>query len=112
MKKVIGDPDICWLCGANGRSDPLDRHHAFGGANRKLSEEDGLCFSLCHNKCHIFGSNSVHQNRAQDLRLKQQAQRYAMIKHDYTIQQFIARYGKNYLDESGLDIWPEENDIC
>ena len=108
MKKVIGAPDECWLCGANGYSDPLDRHHIFGGSNRKNSEHDGLCVMLCHSKCHIFGSDAAHQNHDTDVRLKQNGQNYAMAKFGWTVDQFRQRYGKNYIDESGLDIWPEE----
>ena len=39
-------PRACWLCGRNGASDPLDAHHIFGGANRKLSEKYGR-WCLC-----------------------------------------------------------------
>ena len=36
----------CWLCGRNGADDPLDVHHIFGGANRKLSDRFGLTVYL------------------------------------------------------------------
>ena len=41
---------VCWLCGANGYSDHLDRHHIFGGPYRKKSEKYGLVVYLCHKK--------------------------------------------------------------
>ena len=108
MRKQIGPDNECFLCGQNGNGDPLDRHHIFGGANRKLSEEDGLCVMLCHNKCHLHGHNSVHQNADTMLRLHKIGQRYAMVTKFWTAGYFRQRYGKNYLDESGPDIWPEE----
>ena len=53
----------CFLCGATGGADPLDRHHIFPGtANRKKSEKYGLVVYLCHNRCHIFGRRAVHNN--------------------------------------------------
>ena len=111
MKKVeiLGAEDTCFLCGRTDGFDPLNRHEIFyGSGRRQLSIEDGLCVMLCHNRCHQFGPDAVHNNHEKDLWLKQVGQRYAMIKYDWTEEQFRQRYGKNYLDESGLDIWPEE----
>ena len=42
----------CFLCGRNDPSDPLERHHILGGANRKKSEKYGLVVYLCGNRCH------------------------------------------------------------
>lgn len=48
----------CFLCGATGGADPLDRHHIFPGtANRKKSEKYGLVVYLCHNRCHTQQRN-------------------------------------------------------
>ena len=89
---------VCFLCGKNGSTDPLDKHHIFGGANRDKSEADGLYVYLCHHDCHIFGKYAAHSNRktAQFLHefgeiewLKQDSKR--------TVKDFISRYGKNYL---------------
>lgn len=87
----------CWLCGANGYADPLDRHHIFGGANRKKSEKMGLVVLLCHNSCHIFGKNAAHQNKHTMLLLHQYGQRKAMEEHNLTVEDFIREFGKNYL---------------
>lgn len=73
-----------------------------------MSIDDGLYVMLCHDSCHQYGPYSAHQCRETDLMLKRVGQNYAMIKHGWTLEQFIARYEQNYLDESGLDIWPEE----
>ena len=87
----------CWLCGANGSSDPLDRHHIFPGALRDKSEQYGLVVYLCHEHCHIFGKYSVHKN-AQTMRsLKQYGQKKAMKEQGWTKADFIREFGKNYL---------------
>jgi len=36
---ILHDGESCYLCGRNGSGDPLDWHHVFGGANKKLSEK-------------------------------------------------------------------------
>lgn len=46
----------CALCGKPGTGlDPLDKHHIFGGSNRRNSERYGLVVPLHHYECHIFG---------------------------------------------------------
>ena len=97
--RTIGDKSVCYICGRNGAADPLDRHHIYGGANRKLSEEDGLCVMLCHNDCHLFGESAVHQNHDVNLWMKQVGQRYAMLVYGWTEDEFRQRYGKSYLSE-------------
>lgn len=87
----------CWLCGANGRQDPLDRHHIFGGSNRKKSEKYGLVVDLCHNKCHIFGKEAVHKNAATMQKLHEYGQRKAMDGQGWTKEDFIREFGKNYV---------------
>lgn len=89
----------CWLCGANGYSDPLDKHHIFGGSNRKKSERMGLYVYLCHNRCHIFGKYSAHQNKDTMLKLHQYGQRRAMEENEWTTEDFIREFGKNYIWE-------------
>ena len=89
--------NTCWLCGANGCADPLDKHHIFGGANRKKSERMGLVVYLCHNRCHIFGKKAVHQNREIMLKLHRYGQEKAMLENGWDTERFIAEFGKNYL---------------
>lgn len=88
---------VCWLCGANGSNDPLDKHHIFGAANRKKSEKLGLVVYLCHDKCHIFGKNAVHQNKDRMRLLHEYGQRKAMNEQGWDTDRFIAEFGKNYL---------------
>lgn len=87
----------CFLCGANGSCDPLDRHHIFPGPLRQKSEEYGLVVDLCHNSCHIFGPFAAHKNPHVMLRLKQYGQRKAMEEQGWTTDEFIRQFGKNYL---------------
>lgn len=97
MKTIIQKDRRCFLCGRNGASDPLDLHHIFGGPYRKKSDRYGLTVYLCHNACHIFGPNAVHNNRAQDLRLKQIGQKAWMEQNGKTTEEFIKEFGRNYV---------------
>ena len=87
----------CWLCGKNGALDPLDRHHIFGGANKKKSERDGLVVDLCHNECHIFGPKAAHNNAETMRKLHEYGQKKAMDENNWTIDDFIREFGRNYL---------------
>lgn len=88
----------CFLCGKNGSDDKLDLHHIFGGANRKKSGKYGLVVYLCHNNCHIFGKNAVHQNPETMKLLHQYGQKKAMEENGWSVEDFIREFGKNYLD--------------
>lgn len=87
----------CWLCEKNGNADPLDKHHIFGGVNRKKSEKYGLYVYLCHNECHIFGEDSAHQNRVTMQMLHEYGQRKAMEEQNWTKKDFIREFGRNYI---------------
>lgn len=87
----------CWLCGENGAADPLDRHHIFGGANRKKSERYGLVVRLCHHSCHIFGPEAAHNNKETMRLLHEYGQRKAMEEQGWTTEDFIREFGRNYL---------------
>lgn len=84
----------CWLC---GRSGNLDRHHIFGGANRKKSEKYGLVVDLCHHDCHIFGKSAAHNNKETMKMLHEYGQRKAMEEQGWTTEDFIREFGRNYL---------------
>lgn len=87
----------CFLCGRNGASDPLDRHHIFNGPYRKKSEKYNLVVYLCHNDCHIFGKKAVHNNSENMLKVKQYGQRKAMQEQGWNVEDFIREFGRNYL---------------
>lgn len=88
---------VCWRCGKNGQSDPLDTHHIFGNSSRKKSERLGLCVYLCHHECHIFGPEAVHQNRDTMQALHEYGQRLAMEEMGWTQEDFRREFGKNYI---------------
>ena len=87
----------CWLCGRNGNADPLDRHHIFGGARRKLSEKYGLVVDLCHHDCHLFGAEAAHRSRETMQALHEYGQRLCMERHGMSREEFMLIFGKNYL---------------
>lgn len=89
----------CWLCGKNGTDEPLDRHHIFGGANRRKSEKLGLVVDLCHGSCHIFGERAAHRCRETAQALHEYGQRMAMERMGWSTADFVREFGRNYLDE-------------
>ena len=91
------DKTRCFLCGLIGYVEPLDKHHIWGGALRKKSERYGLTVYLHHNRCHIFGENSVHKNAKLDRKLKEHAQKKAMEHYGWSIEDFRKEFYKNYL---------------
>lgn len=98
MESIIQkDRDHCFICGMNTNLEPLDCHHVFGASNRKKSEQYGLKVYIHHNKCHIFGENSVHKNAKVDRALKKLVQKKAMHHYGWTTEEFIRRFGKNYI---------------
>ncbi|MDO4563930.1 MAG: hypothetical protein Q4C12_08910 [Clostridia bacterium] len=97
-KSILQDNDKrCYLCGRYACGDPLDKHHVFGGAFRKKSEQYGLTVHLHHFECHIFGDESAHKNHSVDLEIKEKAQRVAMDYYGWTEDEFRGIFGKNYL---------------
>lgn len=91
------DKTHCFICGMNRCLEPLDEHHVFGGPNRAKSEKYGLKIYIHHNKCHIFGENSVHKNAKVDRAVKRIVQERAMQYYGWTVEQFREIFGKNYI---------------
>ena len=95
MNSVLQSTKECLIC---GRKQNLDKHHVFFGAGlRDKSEQYGLTVWLCHNEHHVFGENSVHKNAALRRHVQQWAQKKAMKKYGWTINDFISVFHKNYL---------------
>lgn len=91
MKSIIQNSYECFICGT---TTCLEKHHCFpGNPNRKHSEEDGLWVYLCAD--HHRGNVSVHFNHEMEQKLKKYSQMVYERKH--TREQFVERYGKNYL---------------
>lgn len=93
------DNERCYLCGRYACGDPLDKHHVFGGASRSKSEHYGLTVYLHHFCCHIFGESAVHKNSEVDHSLKEEVQKLAMEHYGWTVDDFRAVFGKNYIQE-------------
>lgn len=92
---VQDDTDCCYIC--YGCREKLDRHEVFYGPYREKSKCLGLWVTLCHSEHHIFGPSAVHQNREVDLALKQAGQLAAMEKYGWSEDDFIRKFGRNYL---------------
>lgn len=89
----------CWLCGANGSQDPLEEHHIFGGPNRALSDKYGLTVYLRGNKCHRNGPFAAHRNAETMKTIRQYGQRKAMYEQNWTVEDFVKVFGRNYIDD-------------
>ncbi len=73
------------------------RHEVFyGTANRQKSIKYGLVVFLTP-EAHNMSDKGIHANREFDLYVKRIAQRAAMEKYGWTIDDFRAIFGKNYL---------------
>ena len=95
MKSIIQNKKRCFIC---ERETGLEEHHVFfGTANRKLSEKDGLKVWLCYE--HHRGTNGVHGKNGHtlDCYIKSIAQMRYMEYYGKTKEEFIKRYGRNYL---------------
>ena len=86
----------CFLCGRNDSGDPLERHHIFGGANRKKSEKYGLVVYLCGNRPRN-GKSAVHRNGDQMRRLRRYGQLTIMKNEGWSESDFRREFGKSYL---------------
>ena len=89
------DKTKCFICGSR---QWLEWHHIFGGckAIRDKSERLGLKVRLCH-YCHNEQPNGVHQNKAIRERLQAYAQKKAMKKYNWSVEDFRREFYKNYI---------------
>lgn len=95
-KSIIQTNNECWVCKTTTN---LHRHEVFyGSANRKKSIEDGLTVKLC-GKHHNLSSEGVHFNKELDLKLKRLGQIVYEEYYHKTDEDFIKRYGKNYIED-------------
>lgn len=85
----------CFIC---GRECHTERHHIFGGSNRKKSEKYGLVVDLCHT-CHNEPPDGVHFNKDRMQALHEYGQRKAMREQNWTKQDFMREFHANYLED-------------
>lgn len=95
MKSIIDDSENCYICqnfkGITTKA--TDTHHCIGAANRKKATADGLTVRLCR-QCHRL----LHDQNLHYRDLQQIAERTYLEHYNKTVDDFIKRYGKNYLD--------------
>lgn len=97
MKKefcIMNDNPPIWY---NKRFNGSHRHEIFYGVrNRKKSIEDGLVVFL-RPELHNASSLGVHFNKELDLELKKEAEKRWLEYYHKDIEDFIKKYGRNYL---------------
>lgn len=94
MKSILQNKKECYVC----KTKLVEEHHIFfGSANRKLSEQDGLKVWLCPE--HHRGQRGVHGKDGATFNnyLKSIAQIEYMKYYNKTKEEFIKRYGRNYI---------------
>ena len=96
MKSIVCNQEIkmCAICGVKNN---LHLHHIIFGKNRKKADEDGLTIWLCYE--HHEGTNGIHGKNGHklDMILKQKSEECWLRHYNKTKEDFIKRYGKNYL---------------
>ena len=98
MESIIQQDKLhCYICEMSECGDHLDKHHIFGGALRDTSEVYGLTVYLHHNKCHIFGAYSAHQNYYIRIRLQKIAQIRVMEVYGWSENEFRKIFGCSYI---------------
>lgn len=89
----------CFICGRYCGN--TERHHLFGAFNRKKSEKLGLVVDLCHachnEQPHDDFAGGVHFNAELMRALHEYGQRKAMEENNWTTEDFIREFGRNYL---------------
>ena len=93
MKKSIMPKDDLW---STEHFEGSHKHHVFGGANRKLSEKDGLYFYL-KPEMHNMSDKGIHFNKDFMDYAHKVGQLAWQEYYNKTKEDFIQRYGKNYL---------------
>lgn len=69
-KSILQDEKECFITGAR---EPLHKHHCYGAANRKISDEQGFYVWLVP-ELHNMSDNGVHFNFAFNATLKKMCQ--------------------------------------
>ena len=81
----------------NKRIGNLHRHEAFFGVrNRQKSIDDGLVVFLTP-ELHNMSKKGVHFNKKFDLTIKKEAEKRWIEYYNKTKEDFIRRYGRNYI---------------
>ena len=87
---ILADWPYCAICYKKG---DLVRHEVFHGPFRQKSKRYGLWISICP-ECHF----KIHHDAKLERRIKEFAQRNAMIRYGWEIDDFRREFGKNYVE--------------
>ena len=93
-------------CLVTGMETGIERHHVFGGANRKLSEKyDFIC--PLHNSVHPNGASNRDKNWTElDHWLKRMCQEwYVEVAQIGTKQDFYNEFGRYWDDRADEKVW-------
>ena len=90
---ILQNNKRCYVCNA---SYGIMCHEVYFGKNRQKSIEDGCCIYLCGTH-HNLSSQGIHFNHKLDLEVKQKMQKKWCEYYNKTTENFIERFGKNYL---------------
>lgn len=90
---IVQDQKRCYVCNTDKN---IHTHEVFFGKNRTKSIEDGCCVYLC-GKHHNLSKYGVHFDKDLDLLLKRIVQKEWMKHYNKTNEDFIKRFGRNYL---------------
>lgn len=82
----------CYVC----HNKNIHTHEVYYGRNRQKSIEDGCCVYLCP-RHHNMSDEGIHFNKELDTKVKKSMERRWLEYYNKTIDDFIKRYGKNYL---------------
>lgn len=88
---ILQSDKVCFL---SGSTVDIEKHHIFGGANRRNSAKYGLWVYLRHD-LHNEPPYGIHHNINANRQLQEIAQK-AFEKH-YPDLNFISIFGRNYL---------------
>lgn len=94
-RSIISEEQCCYICGSV-RWLECHHQHIFGAFNKKKSEKYGLLVNLCH-WCHNCPPNGVHHNREIRRKLQAYAQAKAMKEFNWSTEDFIKEFGRNYI---------------
>lgn len=90
---ILQDKKKCYVCDT---TLGLHTHEVFYGKNRQKSIEDGCCIYLCGTH-HNLSNQGIHFNHDLDIKVKEQMEQKWLEVYNKTIEDFIKRYGRNYL---------------
>ena len=91
---ILQSHKVCYVTGDNYN---LHCHHVFGGSCKKLSEKYGLKIWL-RADWHNMSNYGIHFDSELNNNIREKAQKKAMEHYNWSIEDFIRIFGRNYID--------------